>query len=58
MIPLARAEKREFGYTEVAVPAGTKVKLSPGSYALITAEGLACDCGKGVLCPLNPQLSL
>lgn len=23
--------------------------------ATVTPEGLACDCGKGVLCPLNPQ---
>jgi hypothetical protein len=58
-VPLAEAETTQYGFTRVIVPAGTEVVLPPGQYgrwvATITADGLACDCGKGVLCPLNPR---
>ena len=46
-------------YLHPSVQAGDKVLLSPGLYGqfvvTITQAGLDCDCGKMVLCPLNPQ---
>jgi hypothetical protein len=38
------------------VPIGAKVRLEGGWIATITEEGKACDCGKGVYCPLIPQV--
>ena len=55
---LGEAE-HEDGYGAVIksnIPPGAIVDLTGGLYAVITEEGLACDCGKGVMCPLNPQL--
>lgn len=37
------------------VPTGARVNLGGGLFATITDGGKACDCGKGVYCPLNPQ---
>lgn len=54
-VPLAQAERDEHGVTVVTVPAGTSVDLGRGWVAQVTQAGLDCDCGKGVLCPLNPQ---
>lgn len=35
---------------------GTRVRLHSSSWvAVISQEGIDCDCGKAVLCPLNPQ---
>ena len=50
----AEVEGQTWG-RRVTVPAGTVVDLGSGYAATITAKGLACDCGKGVLCPHNPQ---
>lgn len=43
------------GWRKVTVPAWTEVTLGGGWVATVTPAGLACDCGKGVLCSLNPQ---
>lgn len=40
---------------DVVLRLGDVVLLGGGWATTITAEGLACDCGKGALCPLNPQ---
>jgi len=55
IVPLHKAERTEYGVTEIVVPVGTKVDLGGQFVATITLAGKQCDCGKGVLCPLNPQ---
>jgi hypothetical protein len=42
-------------YLHPSVRAGDIVRLSENNFATITQAGLDCDCGKMVLCPLNPQ---
>ncbi len=38
-----------------SVKAGDKVRF--GAWVItITQAGIDCDCGKGVYCPLNPQV--
>jgi hypothetical protein len=32
-----------------------KVKLAGGTVVTVTKDGAECDCGKGLLCPLNIQ---
>jgi len=54
-VPLIDAEKTEYGYTTITVPAGTKVSLGRGIIATVTQAAIDCDCGKGIFCPLNPQ---
>lgn len=42
-------------YLRPTVKAGDLVTLDSGWVVTITQESLDCDCGKGVLCPYNPQ---
>jgi hypothetical protein len=35
---------------------GDRVRLHSSDWVVtITQAGIDCDCGKGILCPLNPQ---
>lgn len=58
---LADAEVTEYGSTFLHpfIKPGDEVVLPSGEYGTfvvtITEAGIRCDCGKGVLCPLNPQ---
>ena len=60
---MARMTLDQSGYVDDGVWVVTAepgdVVIYPGSRVtveiLVTAEGLNCDCNKGVLCPLNPQ---
>ena len=40
-------------YQYVTAPVGTLVSMGKGWLHLITEEGLACDCGKDLYCPLH-----
>jgi len=43
-------------YIKPGVEPGTRVRLHSSDWVVtLTAKGIDCDCGKGVLCPLNPQ---
>lgn len=50
------AQHDEYGVTVVDAEADDRVRYSNiyGAWEItITQEGLDCDCGKGVLCPLH-----
>jgi hypothetical protein len=59
---IAKANAVGFDYvTEtnyLIAPAGSLISTGKGWLHLITPEGLACDCGKGLYCPLHLQFRL
>jgi hypothetical protein len=46
-------------YIKPGVQPGTLVRLYSSDWVVtLTQAGIDCDCGKGVLCPLNPQTKI
>lgn len=43
-------------YIKPGVKPGTRVRLYSSDWVVtISQAGIDCDCGKGIMCPLNPQ---
>lgn len=55
-VTLFEAEVNEAGFHRTIVPVGTEVLLGDGWMVTISRESLACDCGKGPLCPSNRKV--
>lgn len=53
-VTLFEAEDWIDGVLTVTVPVGTEVNIGEGWVVTIMSASLRCDCGKGVLCPMNP----